>query len=158
MSDYINEIIRKEKYMFNIKKTTYGIRITFSGIVNLEEMNAWIQESMNILPDSPKNFHVFADMRELEPVSLFVQRVFEKGQQIYKRKGMVRSVVIVNNNIVKRQFEKIAKESDIYNWERYIDANNNPDWEEKGMYWLLNTIDPDTGICDEKTVKIQTVD
>ncbi|MEA1981820.1 MAG: hypothetical protein U9N54_12740 [candidate division Zixibacteria bacterium] len=158
MSDSINEIIRKEKYMFNITKTTYGVRMTFSGIVKLEEMNAWIQESMNILPDNPKDFYVFVDMRELEPVSLFVQRAFEKGQQLYKRKGMVRSVVVVNNNIVKRQFEKIAKESDIYIWERYIDANSNSDWEEKGMYWLLDTIDPDTGICDKNTVRIQTVD
>ncbi len=157
MSDYINEIIAEDKYMTNVEKTTYGIRLTFSGIVKLEEMNVWLEESMRVLPIDPKDFYVFVDMRELKPVSLFVQRVFDKGQQLYKKKGMIRSVVIVNNHVVKRQFEKIAKESDIYDWERYIDAMNNSDWEQKGMDWLLNAIDPDTGIRIEKTVKVQTV-
>ncbi len=143
--------------MFNIEKTTYGVRITFSDIVKLEEINAWLEESMRALPVDRKDFYVFVDMRKLKPVSLFVQRVFDKGQQLYKKKGMIRSVVIVDNPIVKRQFEKIAKESDIYDWERYIDAMNNPDWEQKGMDWLLNAIDPDTGHVVNKTIKVQAV-
>lgn len=143
--------------MFNVEKTTYGLRISFSDIIKLEEMNIWLEDSMRILPVDPKDFYVFVDMRDLKPISLFVQRVMDKGQQLYKRKGMIRSVVIVNNPIVKRQFEKIAIESGIYDWERYIDAMNNPDWEVKGMEWLLNAIDPDTGNKLEETAKIQSV-
>jgi len=34
---------------------------------------------------------------------------------------MVRSVVILANTITKLQFKRIAQETGIYQWERYID-------------------------------------
>ena len=34
-------------------------------------------------------------------------------------------------------------ETGIYEWERYIDASKTPKWEEIGIEWLVNNIDPD---------------
>lgn len=67
----------------------------------------------------------------------------EEGQKLFKQKGMTRSVVILNSPIVTVQFKRIAKETGIYNWERYLDASSTPDWEQKGRRWLTDGIDPD---------------
>lgn len=50
---------------------------------------------------------------------------------------------IVNTSIVKMQFKRIAQETGIYQWERYIDSSTIKDWEEVGIDWLTKSIDPD---------------
>ncbi|OEU57610.1 MAG: hypothetical protein BA871_10695 [Desulfuromonadales bacterium C00003096] len=67
----------------------------------------------------------------------------QDGQKLYKEKGMVRSVVILDNVITKMQFRRIGKETGIYEWERYIDASSVADWEKIGIDWLSKGIDPD---------------
>ena len=38
---------------------------------------------------------------------------------------------------------KIAKETGIYEWERYIDVTAQPGWEQIALDWILNAVDPD---------------
>lgn len=82
-------------------------------------------------------------MRELKPLSFESQKEMEKGQKLYKTKGMEKSVVILNNDIVTMQFKRIAQETQIYRWERYIDASKHSNWEEMGINWLIDLVDPD---------------
>lgn len=56
---------------------------------------------------------------------------------------MQRSAVVLSNAILTLQFKRIAKETGIYEWERYIDASKNPNWEEIATDWLEKAIDPD---------------
>ena len=58
-----------------------------------------------------------------------------EGQKKYKDKGMVRSAVLVPNALVKLQFERIAKESGIYEWERYFSAEE-PEFEASMNAWI----------------------
>ncbi len=37
-------------------------------------------------------------------------------QRLYKEKGMVCSVVILDNAVTKKQFKRIAQETGIYEW------------------------------------------
>ena len=57
---------------------------------------------------------------------------------------MTRSVVILSDPVIRRQFEDLAKETGIYEWERYIDASTTPNWEKVGLDWLIHAYDPDT--------------
>ncbi len=41
------------------------------------------------------------------------------------------------------QFKRIAKETGIYEWERYINASATPNWEQAGADWLTKAADPD---------------
>jgi hypothetical protein len=43
---------------------------------------------------------------------------------------MDRSVVILANSVTTMQFRRIAQETGIYQWERYIDASKVTNWEE----------------------------
>ena len=56
---------------------------------------------------------------------------------------MVRSAVILSSPVIAAQFRRIGGETGIGQWERYIDASTEPDWEEVGMNWLLHAIEPD---------------
>ena len=106
-------------------------------------MQKWVVESGKIIKSLPHKFGVFVDMRELKPLDADSQLVMQEGQKLYKGAGMERSVVILANAIITMQFKRIAKETGIYEWERYIDASKTANWEEIGIDWLVNNIDPD---------------
>ena len=129
--------------MYNIQKTDYGVKLTFSGNINLDEMNKWVNDSKQIIKGLSTEFGVFVDLRELKPLAGDVQTSMQEGQILFKKAGMQRSVVILANAILTMQFKRIAKETGIYNWERYIDASKFDNWESTGIDWLKNNIDPD---------------
>ena len=132
--------------MYRIEKMSWGYRLTFGGSCPVEEIANWLGESRKILADQEEEFFVFVDMRTIIPLSREAQVHMQEGQKLYKRRGMLRSVVILSSPVVAAQFRRIAGETGIGRWERYIDASTVSDWEEVGMDWLLKAVDP------EKTV------
>ncbi len=129
--------------MYQIERKDYGYYLTFGDLIKADEMNQWVKESKQEMLSAPPQFGVFVDMRTLAPLPEDAQMAMQEGQKLYKAKGMTRSVVIVNSKITKMQFMRIAKETGIYEWERYIDATAVPNWEEVGVAWLTNAADPD---------------
>ena len=130
--------------MFTVKRTDFGYHLTLSGNVSVEDTLNWLEESRQLLPDGPKSFGVFVDMRDIKILSYLTRQQLDIGQRYYKEQGMTRSVVIVNDPVIRRQFEDLARETGIYEWERYIDASATSNWEQVGMDWLLHAYDPDT--------------
>ncbi|MBN2072251.1 MAG: hypothetical protein JW814_12425 [Candidatus Krumholzibacteriota bacterium] len=122
--------------MFRIEREKYGYRLTLGGNIKGEEMNRWLEESKKILETAKPGFGVFVDMRTLEPLPEESQRIIETGQKYYKKKGMVRSVVILSSDLLTMQFIRLAQQSGIYKWERYINADHVPDWEKVGEKWI----------------------
>jgi len=129
--------------MYKIEKKPWGFNLTFGETMSAEEMRAWLEESKKATANASPSFGVFVDMRTLKPLLAEVQLVMQEGQKLYKAKGMSRSVVILASALVTLQFKKIAKESGIYAWERYIDSSSVHDWENQGIGWIRDNIDPD---------------
>ena len=129
--------------MYAIEQKEYGFKLTFGETIAADEMERWVLESEEMLARYRPNFSVFVDMRTLDPLLPVARDVMKKGQRLYKEKGMERSVVIVSNAVTKTQFRRIAKETGIYEWERYIDASSDSDFEKTGIKWLTDAIDPD---------------
>ena len=129
--------------MYSIDRRPYGYALTFRGAIDGREMAQWLEQSKCELPTPRGEFCVFVDMRELEPLAEDAQVLMNRGQKLYKDRGMVRSVVILANPVTTIQFKRIAKETGIYRWERYIDASKGGDWEDLGMRWLRDGTDPD---------------
>ncbi len=129
--------------MYKIEKKDYGFMLTFADDISENEMLKWVEESKSTLTSTSSKFGVFVDMRTLKPLSSEAKAAMEKGQKLYKESGMERSVVILNNPVILLQFKKIAKESGIYQWERYLDASSDSMWENKALQWIKNNIDPD---------------
>jgi hypothetical protein len=136
---------------FNIEKTSYGIKLTFDGVISAGELQEWLRQSKQLLDSQQGPFCVFVDLRTLPPVESEGRAAIDEGQRFYRSKGMVRSVVILENPVTTAQFKQIAHETGIAEWERYIDASSNPDWEAQGMAWLTDAIEPDQAITTKST-------
>jgi len=129
--------------MYTTEKTDYGMKYTFGGLISAEECRGWLKESAQLLDESDGGFCVFVDMRTLAPLDPEGQDVMQEGQRLHRQRGMKRSVVILSSPVIRMQFQHIALDTGIYQWERYIDASQTPNWEQVGLDWLLNVIDPD---------------
>jgi len=129
--------------MYHIEKTTWGFKLTFGETIDAKEMTQWVKDSEHALAGQIGKFGVFVDMRTLKPLASDVQNIMESGQKLYKMKGMQRSVVILNSALTTMQFKRIAKETGIYEWERYLGADKITNWEKVGLDWIIKGIDPD---------------
>ncbi len=130
--------------MYSISRQGYGFQLTFGGSIDLDEINRWREESRKALAAAPKSFGVLIDMRELRPGDLKVnaQPVMVEGQQLYRNAGMERSCVILQSATVTMQFQRLASESGIDAYERYINASAHPDWHTMAIAWIEKKVDP----------------
>lgn len=129
--------------MYTTEKTDYGMKYTFGGLVSAEECGDWLKEATQLLDNSVGDICVFVDMRTLAPLDAEGQEIIQEGQRLHRQHGMKRSVVILSSPVIRMQFQHIAIDTGIYKWERYIDASQTSNWEQVGLDWLLNGIDPD---------------
>lgn len=131
--------------MYAIEKQPLGFKLVFKGSIAAGEMQQWVDDSRAALSNAPPSFGLFMDMRALQPLPLESQRVMLLGQQLYQRRGMRRSVVIIQDPMTRVQFTRLAHESGVDHWERYISAEDTPDWEKRGWAWIQAGVDPDAG-------------
>ena len=130
--------------MYKIEKQAYGYKLTFSGAIKADEMQTWVKSAESALAgQAARSFGVFVDMREMKPLESEAQAVMVKGQMLFKQKGMERSVVILSTPVIALQFRRLAKESGIYKWERYLDTQTTQNYQKVGEEWLVHGIDPD---------------
>ena len=129
--------------MYRIKREPWGYRLRFGGFISSDEMEAWRVESQKILEEAPARFGVLVDMHDLRPLPPQTQMVMVSGQQLYKQAGMERSAVIVDSALTALQFRRLARESGIDAWERYL-STKDPDVDEKAIAWLEEGSDPDS--------------
>jgi hypothetical protein len=128
--------------MYKIERKSSGYLLTFSGFITREEMQKWADESRQALQSEQGAFCVIVDMRNLAPLTPETQEVMVAGQQLYKQRGMKRSAVVVNNAVTAIQFKRLARESGIYQWERYLDGTK-PGCFEAAVAWGRDGVDPD---------------
>ena len=129
--------------MYKIEKKTSGFLLTFGGIIDKAEMEKWVAESETALAGAQPPFGVIVDMRTLKPLAPEVQETMVKGQGLYKQKGMERSAVVLNDTVTTLQFKRLAQQSGIYAFERYIDASKTQDWTKVAVAWVKDGVDPD---------------
>ncbi|MCX6138795.1 MAG: hypothetical protein NTV54_15050 [Ignavibacteriales bacterium] len=129
--------------MYSIERKPWGFKLTFSDTISDDEMKKWVKESQQALVGAPGKFGILVDMRNLKPLAQEAQNTMVGGQQLYKKAGMERSAVVLNSMAVTLQFKRLAKDSGIYQWERYIDAASKTNWEQVGIDWIGKGIDPD---------------
>ena len=138
--------------MYTIEPAPYGLRLTFTGTISFGEIERWGRDIAVALSQLPKAFGVFVDMRGLVPLAPETHGALRQGQLYARHLGMQRSVVIVDSAEVAQQFERIARETRIYAYERYIDSLSEPNWEQMGVDWIVDAIDPDVGRLARRSV------
>jgi hypothetical protein len=129
--------------MYMIEKKPFGFKLVFSDTIQVDEMKKWVDDSKKALAGHSGKFGVLVDMRDLKPLKPEVQAVMVDGQKEYKAKGMERSAVALANSVIALQFRRLAQESGIYQWERYIDGSKEQNWEKVAEAWIMYAKDPD---------------
>jgi hypothetical protein len=129
--------------MYKIERKSFGYKLTFGDSIEIDEMKRWVVESKKTLASHSGKFGVLVDMRTLKPLKPEVQAVMVEGQKEFKIKGMERSAVALANSVIALQFKRLAQESGIYAWERYVDGSKDANWEKTAESWILSARDPD---------------
>lgn len=128
--------------MFNVEKTDYGMKFTFSGFISEQEMREWARKVGEIARNLPKNYRLLVDMRGMQPLPREAWHVMEKAQQKGMQAGMSRVAVVVDDPITSMQFKRFARQTGMAEIEREIDATVVIDWERVAMDWLIKGIEP----------------
>ena len=139
------QVIRREKRihtMYKIEKTDLGFQLTFGGDMTEAELQTWYEESAGVLAEVQLPFGVIIDMRTLAPLPIEAQTVMVKGQAMYRSCGMQRSCVILEDAITTIQFMRLARQSGIFKYERYINASVQKDWRQVARSWVRDAVAP----------------
>lgn len=128
--------------VYRIQPTAYGFRLCFAGRMDSEEMAGWSLESERILAPMAGTWGVLVDMRELKPLDRDAALIMASAQACYRDHGMVRSAVGLAGAQLKLQFERLARESGIHAYERYLDVETTLDWEARGIRWITEGVEP----------------
>jgi hypothetical protein len=130
--------------MYKIEIALHGFTLTFSGTIYAEELHRWLRDSERALAARKgRSFGVIVDMRYLLPLGPEARAVILNGQRLFKDSGLQRSVVVLRSLAITTQFRQLAKDSGVYRFERYINADEDPDWLEHALAWLESQVDPD---------------
>jgi hypothetical protein len=132
--------------MYGTTKVSFGFEVVLGGKISLDEIKQWQFESIGALVGAPEFFSVLFDLRDLRPGELDpeVRELLAEGRELFRRKGMLRSCVILDNPASTVQYKRRARGSREYTHERYINADADPQWRAKAIQWLENNIDLDS--------------
>lgn len=131
--------------MYSVEAEDYGIKLTVSGVIYLDEAKEWLREYREKLVEMMarnKPFGHMVDLRGFEPSTPEVQEVTKIAMREFKRAGGKRSAVILDSAIVVMQIKRLAKETGIYDWERYIDAKKFSNPEDRAYAWIVGGVNP----------------
>lgn len=129
--------------MYSIEEKPYGLKLLFKGRIELEEMQQWSKElKVKILEQKP-DFGVLVDVQEMVVMDPATIQVVIEAQNFAKEHGTGRNANIVSNRLAKMQQTRLARESGLYSYMRYIDGESEKTPEKLAEKWILHGIDPD---------------
>jgi hypothetical protein len=128
--------------MYDIERTEFGYELTFGGQMDREELLEWRAESEETVANTPGSFGTLVNMRDLDALDDDAQDVMVETQHDYRDWGMERSAVVVDSATTKLQFRRLAKESGIDEWERYVDTETFDDPREAALSWVRDGVEP----------------
>jgi hypothetical protein len=128
--------------MYDIEQTDFGFELTFSGNMDRDELLDWREESERTVKTGPDSFGVLVNMRDLGALGDDAQEVMVETQHDYREWGMERSAVVVDSATTKLQFQRLARESGIDEWERYVDTETFDDPRDAALAWVKDGEEP----------------
>ncbi len=128
--------------MYKIEQKDYGVKITFAGFIQEEEMLAYKKEFRTVLDALPEKFGLLSDMREMKPMPPESQKIFNANPELVTTR-LTRTATIVNSALVKMQSKRMVEEWKVSDSKRYIDASKTADWEAVAVGWIVNGVEPE---------------
>jgi anti-anti-sigma regulatory factor len=129
--------------MWKIQRPSFGFVLTLGGKLDAAEVTTFgASARAELAKPLPDGWGVVVDMRELSPLDPPAQEALVDVQKSFKARGMVRSVVVLNDAIATMQQRRLARTSGIDKWERYINASATADWQSAAKQWVSAGAEP----------------
>ena len=129
--------------MHRIEETPSGYRVTFEGFLQRSDAGTLLDSMRSTVRPREGGFSVLVDMRSSRAFPFEAQEAVKQAILHCKEAGLERNAVVLNGAIAALQARRLARETGIEPYIRYIDAANEPEWERVAFAWLQDGIDPD---------------
>ena len=129
--------------MITLRPTPYGLAMTAPGFLTVEETRAWFEELKAQATAIGQPFGLLVDIRGQKGQSPEVNAIIQDAMTWLKTHGLRRSCVVLDSALARMQVTRLARQSGVYAWERYLDASAEPDWEATAVAWIRDGKDPD---------------
>ncbi len=130
--------------MYSIEETGYGYRVTLEGFLQRDEAAALLAEMKRRVRPREGGFALLIDLRGSRAFPAEAQEVLKQVILLCKDAGLERNAVVLNSAIATLQARRLARETGIDKWIRYIDASSEADWETVADQWLDQAVEPVT--------------
>lgn len=130
--------------MFTIENTNYGLQVTIVGGLDPSDAESWLQRIERALENVERPFGVLVDVREAKLFQQDAQAALKQGMEACAKAGMERATVVLNGAVATLQARRLARETGIASWQRYVDAASDPSWRNKALGWIVHGRDPES--------------
>jgi hypothetical protein len=120
----------------------FGYKSTISAPFPENEAAAWFDDIKRVV-GAAHEFGQLIDLRGQKPYGPETNKIIQDAMRYVREMGMQRSAVIVASPTTKVQIMRLARETGMYEYERYFDASSEPAWESKATAWIEKAVDPD---------------
>ena len=128
--------------VYMIEKNSYGLKISFDGMMDEEIARRFAAEFMQSLNSIEGEISLMIDLSKGSPMPQAAQEAVNDCYKAVIQKGLIRSANIVSSTLMKMQMTRRAREFGTYNKARYIDTSAN-NYEQVALDWIEKGIDPD---------------
>ncbi|MBU8900402.1 hypothetical protein DRW03_07945 [Corallococcus sp. H22C18031201] len=124
-------------------RTEYGFRANATGYITPAEANAWFDDlRAKVAIKKGRAFGLMVDIRGQKANPPETQEIIKQAMGWLRQNGMVRSTVVLDSAVARLMMVRMAKQSGVYQWERYLDASKDSDWETKAIDWIVHGHEP----------------
>ena len=130
--------------MIENQRTEYGFRVTAPGFITAAEAQTWFEDlKAKVALKNGRPFGLMVDIRGQKANPPETQELINNAMLWLRKNGVQRSAVILDSAVARLQIMRIAKQTGAYQYERYMDASRDTDWETKAINWISHGVDPD---------------
>ena len=141
--------------MYKIEKNAFGLKITLSEILSLEEALKYKAELINAALEQKQTYSIIFYTQTLIPFNPEVMKVLEEAYAavINSTSYLGRVAVITKSPVVKDQTRRLKHYLQVSDIFRIIDVSRYADWEKKALDWILSGVEPEVDVPTLVTTK-----
>lgn len=128
--------------MYDNTQTEYGYEMTFTGFIEIDEMQTWATTVRDALDGHESDeWHCLVDMRDLEAMSPESKELMTEVKTDCHREGLDRVATVVSDTTTRLQFQQMSRGTGGVA-ERYVAADQHKVPLDVARAWVRDGVRP----------------
>lgn len=129
--------------MYDNTQTEYGYEMTFTGFIEIDEMQTWATTVRDALDGHESDeWHCLVDMRDLEAMSPESKELMTEVKTDCHREGLDRVATVVSDTTTRLQFQQMSRGTGSVA-ERYVAADQREAPLDVARAWVRDGVRPE---------------